>query len=182
MTNSKYPSTDFPVERLWDLFDFNPLSGFLISRKGPNKGKPIMGTLSENKRRWIIRLTREYGKQQLTNYGRAVFAWVHGRWPEGSIDHINREIRDNRSWNLREADIVLQTQNTRSFNYGAYWDKRERKWRTRIYINAKRKYLGLYDTVKEAQEAFMRFSNEIGRPYLDPVLVDGRYIPAERLQ
>jgi hypothetical protein len=174
-------SNEFPVERLWELYDFNPLTGYLISRTGPNKGKPIIGYLQKNKGAWLIKLFREDGTILRTNYARVVFAWCKGRWPEGSVDHIDREPRNNRIWNLREADSVLQNQNTSCFNYGACWNKSKKKWQSQISTNGEVKYLGNFDSQRSAQEAYIRTCKEIGRPLLEPVLVDGRYIPVERL-
>ena len=182
MANSKYPTNDFPVERLWDLFDFNPLTGYLISKAKNFRGKPVIGTLNNNKRMYVIQLYREGGTVLRTNYARIVYAWCKGRWPEGSIDHKNRDIRDNRLWNLREADVVLQTQNTKKFNYGTCWHNVGKKWHARIYIDGKSKFLGYFNTQKAAQEAYIRTCKEIGRPLLEPVLVNDRYVPLEHLQ
>ena len=180
MANSKYPSNSFPVERLWQLYDFDPLSGYLISRTGRNKGKPVMGKFNESA--WLITLYREDGSQLRTNYARVVFAWCNARWPEGSIDHKNRDIRDNRIWNLREADDVLQSQNRGNYNYGSYWNKQTNRWQAQIQINGEVKFLGRFDSQREAQEVFIRACDEVGKTYLEPVLVDGRYVPLERLQ
>jgi len=182
MANSKYPSNSFPVERLWALYDYNPLTGYLISKSKVKAGQPVIGCLNNGKRAWMIHLCREDRSQVLTNYGRCVFAWCHGRWPEGEIDHKDRNPRNNRPWNLREADRVLQAQNRSCYNYGAYWNKREKKWKSQIRINGKTKGLGYYSTEIEAQKAFIRACDQIGHPYLEPVLVDGKYIAAERLQ
>jgi hypothetical protein len=181
MTTAKYVSTDFPIERVWELYDYNPLTGYLISKSRRKAGQPVIGTLS-NRNMWKITLTREDWSTLATNYARAVFAWCNARWPEGSIDHKNRDIRDNRIWNLREADVVLQSQNKGNFNYGAIWHKVQKKWHAQIQNNGNHKYLGTFDTQKEAQEAYMAACREIGRNYLEPVLLEGRYVPAERQQ
>ena len=181
MTKRKYASAGFPVERLWDLYDYNPLTGYLISKVGNYPGSPVKGYLEKDKSRWVIFLTRDDGSRLRTNYGRVVYAWVHGRWPEGSVDHVNRNPRDNRVWNLRQAEPSLQQNNTWNFNYGATWNKGVEKWLAQVRINGKTKYLGIFDVQKDAQEAFMRACDQIGRTYLEPTLVDGRYIPLERI-
>ena len=185
MTKRKYASNDFPVERVRELFDYNPKTGYLISRTSKRKaGKPIIGTpINRKKSGWTITMLREDGSMLRTNYGRVVFAWHYGRWPDGEIDHLNRDPRDNRISNLREADRFTQTQNRSCFNYGAYWNKAARKWVAQIRIKDKKEFLGCYNTVKEAQEAYFRTCDEIGHPYLEPTLVDGIcYIATERVK
>ena len=171
----------FPIERLWELYDFNPLTGCLISTQHNWAGRPIKGRFANSRKKLEVVLKCEDGSSIATNYGRVVYAWVHGKWPEQTIDHIDRDPTNNRVWNLRDFSQQLQTQNTRTFNYGTSWKPRDRKWSANILINRTRRYLGYFDSEKEAQEAYMKASNEAGLPYLEPALVDGRYIPAERL-
>ena len=50
---------------------------------------------------------------------RAAFACVHGRWPAGEIDHINRDKSDNRIENLREVSHRENRLNTESCDLAA---------------------------------------------------------------
>ena len=178
-------SNSFPVERIRELYDYDYETGFLISRKSRRQaGEPVKGGLNSGQSAWMVTLHREDGSRLRTNYGRVVFAWHYGRWPDGSIDHIDRNPRNNRVENLREADMVLQSQNRKTFTYGSSFCKRgckKKRWYARIFINGKNKRLGYYHTQKEAQEAFMAACDEIGRKYLPPTLVDDKYVPAERV-
>ena len=174
----KYKTKEFPVERVREQFDYDYETGFLISKR--YAGRPVKGSLV-NKYAWTIVLVHKDGSTLRTNYGRVVFAWHFGRWPDGTIDHINRDIRDNRITNLREAKPTLQQQNTWNYNYGVHWSKSSNKWQAAIKIHGKSKGLGLHETQKAAQEAYMRFCDEIGREYLPPTLVDDKYVPAERI-
>ena len=178
----KYNSTDFPVERLKELYDYDPETGYLLSKDKRWAGRPVIGR--KIGRLWAMCLHRDDGSQLVTNYGRCVFAWHFGRWPDETIDHIDRNPRNNRVENLREADMVLQSQNRKTFTYGSSFCKRgckKKRWYARIFINGKNKRLGYYHTQKEAQEAFMAACDEIGRKYLPPTLVDDKYVPAERV-
>ena len=42
---------------------------------------------------------------------RVVFLYHHGRWPEPTVDHINRDTLDDRIENLREATLSVQNKN-----------------------------------------------------------------------
>jgi hypothetical protein len=176
-----YKSKEFPVERIRELYDYDDETGYLLSRDSRWAGRPVNGSRSKDDRKWMVKLFREDGSYLRTNYGRVVFAWHYGRWPDGSIDHIDRNPRNNRVENLREADRTLQAQNRGNYNYGTSWRKAEKKWTARVIINGERKFLGLYQTQKAAQEAVMAACDEIGREYLPPYLFGDRYVPAERV-
>jgi hypothetical protein len=88
---------------------------------------------------------------------RLVWAFVTGQWPNGQIDHVNHDRRDNRFENLRVVDNAenhrnrpMQANNT-SGVVGVSYDR----GRYVAYINAKgRKYnLGRFMTVDDARRA-----------------------------
>ena len=72
------------------------------------------------------------------------------------VDHINRDIFDNRKSNLRLCDTTENCRNrsTPSNNtsgvMGVGYDKESNKWRARIGLNGKRKNLGRYDNFGDA--------------------------------
>ncbi len=89
-------------------------------------------------------------------------AWLYhyGVFPKNQIDHINNTKNDNRIENLREA---TNTQNqtyknkregTSSKFKGVSWNKKFQKWRVRITINGKQKYLGLFNNETEAGKSY----------------------------
>jgi len=177
----KYNSISFPPERVRELYDYDYETGFLISKKSSNKGKPLIGALSKDKRMWTVQLYYGDGSKTKTNYGRVVFCWHHGRWPDDTIDHIDRDPRNNRIENLRELSDQLQVQNTGKFNFGAIWREGFNRWEAKIYTNGKDKYLGLFKTEKAAQEAYMTECDRIGRQYFTPYLFNDRYVAEERV-
>lgn len=72
-------------------------------------------------------------------------AWliVHGRWPNGLIDHINRDPGDNRICNLRETDVsgnmhnrTINANNT-SGAKGVHYCKRDKRWIVQVRCNNK---------------------------------------------
>lgn len=88
---------------------------------------------------------REYGAHRLA------WLYVHGAWPNGDIDHINRDKSDNRIANLRQA---TRAQNLQNRQYaGAYWYSPRKKWRVNIRVDGKRLWIGDYNTHADALAA-----------------------------
>jgi hypothetical protein len=140
------PTHSIPVERLWELYDFNPLTGQLISKRTDRPVKP-----SNQGRQFKINVRHE-GKPYSTNLGRVVFAWVKGNWPANQVDHIDRDFTNNRHWNLRDVDCRTNIQNRSTSQRGLYYEKNG--WRAVIYVEGQRKYLGRHETREEAQAAY----------------------------
>jgi hypothetical protein len=96
---------------------------------------------------------------------RLIWAFVHGSWPEGQIDHINGDRQDNRIANLRVVDAATNARNkcisSRSTSKiaGVYWAAHAGKWRAEIKVGQKRQHLG-YFTDKSAA-AFARKTAEM---------------------
>jgi hypothetical protein len=85
-------------------------------------------------------------------------AWflMNRRWPEGMVDHINRNPKDNRWCNLRLATRSQNGMNrtapinNTSGRKGVCWCKRNSKWFAYIMLNQKQKSLGYYENIGEA--------------------------------
>jgi hypothetical protein len=71
------------------------------------------------------------------------------------IDHINHIENDNRVENLRITTVSENQQNPRKISKGCYYEKNKKKWHARIRDNKKCIFLGLYDTEKEAHQAYL---------------------------
>jgi hypothetical protein len=70
------------------------------------------------------------------------------------IDHINRNRSDNHINNLR---LVSQNENQWNRNgKGFAWHKASNKYQAQIQCNGKLRYLGLYETVESAREAYLK--------------------------
>jgi hypothetical protein len=85
---------------------------------------------------------------------RLAWLYVHGRWPDGLIDHINRNPSDNRIENLREAS---QSENTHNANRqsksgvpGVRWRSERNRWVAQIRVGYRNHVLGSFKTKEEA--------------------------------
>lgn len=80
------------------------------------------------------------------------------------VDHKNNNSLDNRRSNLRLATPLQNAQNARirkdntSGYKGVFWDKHAQKWRARIRVNKRYKYLGCFDTPEDAYKAYCQAS------------------------
>lgn len=97
-----------------------------------------------------------------TRAHRACWVWVHGEWPDGIIDHINRVKTDNKISNLR---VVSRRQNAQNSSVrktsaiklkGVCLDKRDGSFYSLIRKeDGKRKYLGRFNSAIDAHHAYM---------------------------
>lgn len=97
---------------------------------------------------------------------RVIWAIVHGEWPDKVIDHINGNKLDNRVENLRLATDSQNSANSRVSRNNLLGVKGVYKNPSGKYVaqkgaNGRVFYLGCYDTVEEAHEAFRKKSVEI---------------------
>jgi hypothetical protein len=88
-------------------------------------------------------------------------AWVYmtGEFPKDQIDHVNGIKDDNRWCNLREATSRQNLANTKRYKNnssgrkGVYRDKHG-KYIASIVVNYKRIYLGYFQDLEDAHEAY----------------------------
>lgn len=142
-------------ERLKELFDYDPATGYLI-RKLYLCGRALPGArLGTRDRKGYLR-NRVDGRHYFVH--RLVWLYHYGVWPANQIDHINHIKDDNRIENLREATNSQNTcnRNVRSNSEtgikGVTQDKRTGRWRAHIGLNGKRIWLGYFSTKEEAAE------------------------------
>lgn len=142
----------FPVERLWELYSYNPLTGELYSHhtkrylsKKPKKKDSEYGR---------VNFRIEGGCKSLSMH-EVIWAWCTGAYsPEGTtVDHIDQIPTHNRVQNLRVATPRLQAQNKKSFKGGAI-QRKSGNWQARIYRGGKLEALGTFPSEAEAQQAY----------------------------
>jgi len=148
-----------------DCFEYAPEIGGTCIRwkvdayKKRTKGK-MAGSPSQ-KGYWQIYV---HGKKYYAH--RVVFLLVHGRWPEGQIDHINGDRSDNRIENLRECSVSenhenrgISNKNTSGF-VGVSKCSDRNLWQAKINKNRKTYHLGRFDTPEEAHLAYVKAKAE----------------------
>lgn len=98
---------------------------------------------------------------------RLAWALHYGEWPLEYIDHINGDKSDNRIYNLRLASAsengynrTRNKNNTSGFK-GVTWCKKIMKWKSSIMKDRKRIHIGVFSSVNEARDAYVRASIEI---------------------
>lgn len=100
---------------------------------------------------------------------RLAWLYIHGRFPNNDVDHINGNGLDNRIINLRD---VTESENLRNMKLsklnksgviGVSWEKLVSKWRADIRIDGKKKFLGFFDDLEDA--ARVRKDAEIQHGY-----------------
>jgi hypothetical protein len=98
------------------------------------------------------------GKKHLAH--RLAWLYIHGKWPENELDHVNRIRDDNRICNLRESSRVANAQNTGSpvmGNKSGYQGVSPygSKWKAKICVLGKQIYLGNFDDPAEAHQTYL---------------------------
>ena len=121
----------------------------------------------------ITRTSRLYGYKTTTIRGkdfqvhRIVWALFHGKWPEGMIDHIDGDVKNNNIKNLRDVTASENQQNLKLHREGrpcgVAYHAQTGKWQAlmpknyKSYSCKKRIYIGLYATAHEAGAAIEKF-------------------------
>jgi hypothetical protein len=142
----------------YERIAYDPSTGDLrwtVAGRGINKGA-IAGSVTRAGYRQVRVGFKVYRAHRL--------AWflVHGKWPDGEIDHINGDRADNRLANLRVVDRAGNSQNRRKAHrdsshglLGAAWNRQHKRWQAKIMANGKRHHLGYFDTAEAAHAAHM---------------------------
>lgn len=146
------------------LFNYNPETGSLtwkVSRSSRVKiGQRVGSLMSEGYLR-----TRIGGRNYLVH----ILIWLitYGEFPEGLLDHINRDKSDNRISNLR---IVSKSGNNKNKNpysnntsghTGICWNPRNSNWMAYISKDRKHINLGSFTEKTEAIAAYEKASLEL---------------------
>jgi hypothetical protein len=149
---------------LHELLDYDSLTG-IFKWKSKRKGININKILGSSNGFGYLRIT-VCGKSYYSH--RLAWFYIHGNFPKYEIDHINGNQSDNRISNLREATGSENTQNkfkpqknNKSGELGVSWSKSMNKWQSHISVNKQRKYLGCFNTIGDAKNAYLIAKKEL---------------------
>ena len=93
---------DLTASKARELFRYDPETGILYRRHATCEK---VGRAKSNG--YLV--VHAYGKNRQAH--RVIWLMVHGKWPEGEIDHINGVRTDNRLENLRDVSHTLNSRN-----------------------------------------------------------------------
>jgi hypothetical protein len=166
---SKPKESHLTAEQLRAVLDYLPVSGVFRWRRQPYSLK--YGRVAGSRQ-------NRYGHREIRVLGRSYLAhrlaWLHfyGEWPTLNIDHRNGDPGDNRIFNLREADQTHNNANARKPKHNTSGFKgvgrRGTRWRAVIYKQRQQFNLGLYDTPKEAAEAYATAARQLYGAFARP--------------
>lgn len=136
--------------RLKELLVYDPDTGGFVWRR--TKGRAKAGQPAGATDTYGYRVIRVDGV--LYKAHRLAWLYVHGKWPDGLLDHINRAPGDNRLLNLRE---VTQSENSHNSNRraksgvpGVRWRSDRHRWVAQIRIGYRQHVLGSFTSKDEA--------------------------------
>lgn len=149
--------SDLTAAELRLLLDYDPSTGVFTHRR--NIGKRC-GNFAPDGRMRIFVAGRSYKAHRLA------WLYVHGCWPTGCVDHINRNPADNRIANLRDVSKAENTQNVvaaRQNNRVGLLGVRKawRRFAARIKVAGREIHLGYFDTPEEAHAAYLEAKRDL---------------------
>lgn len=150
------PKNDLTAEQVRAVLHYSPETGVLTWRvdTGTAKALDTAGVVGDHGYVLVGLRRRVYRAHRLA------WLWVHGRWPTGSLDHVDGDRQNNRLSNLREATHTQNLQNSKraremaSGLKGAYPTANGQTWTSRIRHNGRSVYLGCFSTPEAAHAAY----------------------------
>lgn len=146
---------DITQKMLLDLLDYDPSTGVVRWRISPSKKVKVGAIITAKQSKGYITIGID-GKRYLLH--RVIWKYVTGNWPK--LDHKNLNKTDNSWKNLRDAtgsqnqaNHGLQKNNTSGFK-GVSWSRKYHKWVSSIKCNGRYEFLGHYDDIEIAKEAY----------------------------
>ncbi len=145
------------ADRLRELLHYNPDTGEFVWLEGRSTVTAgMVAGSNDHKGYWRMQIDgRVYRAHRL--------AWLYmtGQWPDGLIDHRDRDRTNNRFSNLRKATPSQNAANGRARRTGLKGAHRNRgRWEAKVRKNGKAIYLGSFATEAEAHAAYLLGARE----------------------
>ena len=161
------PSQEW-LDHLKNNYTYDREKGQVLNNK---TGKPAFGIVGVRYLRVSLALN---GRRKHCQAHHVVWFFEYGEWPKSCLDHIDGNKVNNHHTNLRQvthrenAQFYNKSRKTTSKYLGIYWNKKVKKWRSNIKVDARLIHLGYFDCELEAASAYDKALVGLG---LDPVNV-----------
>lgn len=156
--------TDVTLAQLQQVLDYAPETGTFKwkIRRGICQIGKTAGTISAQGYSRIR--IKELGQTPMPAH-RLVWFFEHGRWPEKSIDHIDRNRLNNRISNLREADAKMQSANSATPGFkNRHGLTGVRPYKTKWYaLHPDKIYRGTFASKEEAHAKYKELRDAVTR-------------------
>jgi hypothetical protein len=164
-TNPENPIT---AKFLHECFVYDDQSGDLYWKERPLNHFQNKGLMDAWNRRWASKQVCSKdsdGYFRVKLLGRRFFVhriiWKmwHGEWPKEFIDHIDRDKKNNKINNLREADVFLNARNkdkkkTNNTGYKGVYRHKAGGYQASIGVLGKERKLGYFKSAIDANAAY----------------------------
>lgn len=143
--------------RLKELIRYDPKTGVFrwnISRKGPVRKGVVAGSIDKDGYRLIGVDGCQYRAHRLA------ILYVTGKMPDEDVDHRHGNRSDNRWKKIRPVNRQQNCWNSQAHSdsksklKGAHFHPQTGRWLSRIRIDGKNIYLGIFPTAQEAHDAY----------------------------
>lgn len=150
--------------RLLERLDYDPKTGqFTFKTAGASNRERDVGSVAgyvkvakDGYKRFVVPVDAVY-----FTGSRLAWFFMTKEWPKGQIDHKDGDSLNNSFENLRDATASQNVRNRGKLKSntsgwkGVSFHKGTQKWCASITVDRKRIYLGYFDDVKEAAEAYI---------------------------
>lgn len=150
--------------RLKELLHYDPETGVFtwLVRRGPMAAGSVAGSAYLKRKDGDLYITITVDGHCFQNAARLAWLYMTGIIPVEQVDHKNRQPLDNRWRNLRlatpgqnQANKGVRKDNTSGY-VGVAFIPEKGKWRARLSVDGRHKYLGYFPDPEQASAAYRK--------------------------
>lgn len=159
------PENNITLDELGKRFSYDPITGFLSSKKWRPNIKPRILNAKRNGYIYV-----RINKIAFSAH-RIIWFMYYGSWPTIMIDHINGDKTDNRISNLRQASDHENQYNAKkqirnkSGVKGISYRRQTNRWRASIRKNGKVVYEKTFISLDEAEKEIKLKREELHKEF-----------------